>query len=77
MSIEQKIAEILAESQKAKLTEQVSEERVKPNGTETGASDKASSGAESGDQSLVKKGDAVNPTDSGANPDNARNAVKD
>ena len=77
MSIEQKIAEILAESQKAKLTEQVSEERVKPNGTETGASDKASSGAESGDQGLVKKGDAVNPTDSGANPDNARNAVKD
>jgi hypothetical protein len=77
MSIEQKIAEILAESQKAKLTEQVNEDRVKPNGTETGASDKASSGAQAGDQSPIKKGNAVNPTDSGANPDNARNNVQD
>jgi hypothetical protein len=50
---------------------------VKPNGTETGASDKASSGAVAGDQSPVKKGDAVNPTDAGANPDNARNNVDD
>ncbi len=77
MSIEQKIAEILAESQKAKLTEQVNEDRVKPNGTETGASDKASSGAQAGDQSPIKKGNAVNPTDSGANADNARNNVQD
>jgi hypothetical protein len=77
MSIEQKIAELLAESQKANLAAQLDEERVKPNGTETGASDKASSGAEAGDQSPIKKGDAVNPTDAGANPDNARNNVQD
>lgn len=77
MSIEQKIAELLAESQKAKLGEQLAEDRVKPNGTETGASDKASSGAQAGDQSLVKKGDAVTPTAGEANPDNARNNVDD
>jgi tRNA 2-selenouridine synthase SelU len=77
MSIEKKIAELLAESQNANLAAQLGEDRVKPNGTETGASDKASSGAQAGDQSLVKKGDAVTPTDSGANPDNARNNVDD
>jgi hypothetical protein len=76
MSIEQKIAELLAESQKAKLAEQISEEKVKPDGSE-GGSNSAKGSAVSGDQSLVKKGDAVTPTDSGENPDNARNNVKD
>jgi hypothetical protein len=74
MSIEKKIAELLAESQNAKLADQISEERVKPNGSE-GGSDSAKGSAVSGDQSAVKKGDAVTPTDSGDNPDSARNNV--
>ena len=75
MSIEQKIAELLAESRK---TQELEEERVKPNGTETGKSDKASAGAEAGDKSgNPSKGNAVKPTDGEANPDNARNNVQD
>ena len=73
MSIEQKIAQILAESRKA---EGLDEERVKPNGAE-GGSNSAKQGAVSGDQTNPSKGNAVNPTDSGANPDNARNNVQD
>lgn len=77
MSIEQKIAEILAESQKAKLTEQVNEDRVAPNRAE-GGSDSAKSSATAADTSIVRKSEtAVKPADSGENPDNAKNAVKD
>lgn len=76
MSIEQKIAELLAESRKA---QELEEERVKPNGTEAGSSDKATSSAVSGEKSgaSVSGSNAVNPTDSGENPDNARNNVQD
>ena len=38
MSIEQKIAELLAESRKA---QEIQEEKVKPDGAESGKSDKA------------------------------------
>ena len=73
MSIEQKIAELLAESRKA---QEIQEEKVKPDGADKGAKD-VTAGAVAGDQSIVKKGDAVTPTDGEANPDNARNDVKD
>jgi hypothetical protein len=76
MSIEQKIAELLAESKAAKLAEQISEEKVKPDGKE-GGSDSATSGAQAGEQGTVKKGNAVEPTSGEANPDNARNNVED
>ena len=76
MSIEQKIAELLAESQKARLADQISEDRVKPNGTETGSKD-VTSGATAGDQSNPSKGNAVTPTSGEANPDNAKNNVQD
>jgi hypothetical protein len=74
MSIEQKIAELLAESRKA---QEIQEEKVKPDGAESGKSDKATANAQSGDQSIVKKGDAVTPTNGEENPDNARNNVQD
>ena len=74
MSIEQKIAELLAESRK---TQELEEERVKPNGTESGKSDKATANAASGDQTNPSKGDAVKPAHAGENPDNARNNVQD
>ena len=76
MSIEQKIAELLAESRAAQGLE---EERVKPNGTESGKSDKATSSSVAGEKSgaSVSGSNAVNPTDSGENPDNARNNVQD
>ncbi len=74
MSIEQKIAELLAESRKA---QEIQEEKVKPDGAESGKSDKATANAAAGDQAIIKKGDAVTPTDGEANPDNARNNVQD
>ena len=75
MSIEQKIAELLAESRKA---QEIQEEKVKPDGTESGKSDKATANAEAGDKSgNPSKGDAVKPTAGEANPDNARNNVQD
>ena len=72
MSIEQKIAELLAESRK---TQELEEERVKPNGAETGSKD-VTANATAGDQTNPSKGNAVEPTDGEANPDNARNNVK-
>jgi hypothetical protein len=75
MSIEQKIAELLAESRKA---QELEEEKVKPDGAESGKSDKVTANAEAGDKSgNPSKGDAVKPAHAGDNPDNARNAVKD
>jgi hypothetical protein len=74
MSIEQKIAELLAESRKA---QEIQEEKVKPDGTESGKSDKATAHAAAGDQTNPSKGDAVKPAHSGDNPDNARNNVQD
>jgi hypothetical protein len=73
MSIEQKIAELLAESRKA---QEIQEEKVKPDGADKGAKD-VTANAVAGDQSIVKKGDAVTPTDGEDNADNARNNVKD
>ena len=74
MSIEQKIAELLAESRKA---QELEEEKVKPDGAESGKSDKVTANAAAGDQTNPSKGDAVKPAHAGDNPDNARNAVKD
>jgi len=74
MSIEQKIAELLAESKAAKLAEQISEEKVKPDGAETGAKD-VTANAGAGDQSNPSKGDAVTVPAIEQNPDNARNNV--
>jgi hypothetical protein len=74
MSIEQKIAELLAESRKAQALD---EEKVKPDGAEHGAKD-VTAGANAGDKSgNPSKGDAVKPTAGEANPDNARNNVQD
>jgi cell division protein FtsL len=70
MSIEQKIAELLAESR----AQQLDETKVKPDGKE-GGSNSAKEGAVAGDQTNPSKGNAVTPTDSGENPDNARNNV--
>ena len=72
MSIEQKIAELLAESRKS---QEIQEEKVKPDGAESGKSDKATANAVAGDQTNPSKGDAVKPAHSGENPDNARNNV--
>ena len=74
MSIEQKIAELLAESRKA---QEIQEEKVKPDGAESGKSDKATAHAAAGDQTNPSKGDAVKPAHAGENPDNARNNVQD
>lgn len=74
MSIEQKIAELLAESRKA---QEIQEEKVKPDGAESGKSDKATAHAAAGDQTNPSKGNAVKPAHSGENPDNARNNVQD
>ena len=73
MSIEQKIAELLAESRKA---QELEEEKVKADGAEKGAKD-VTAGAVAGDQTNPSKGDAVKPAHSGDNPDNARNNVQD
>jgi len=68
MSIEQKIAEILAESKK--LNE------AKFAGAE-GGKDSTTGNAASGDQSVIRKGDAVPATTPADNPDSARNNVDD
>ena len=73
MSIEQKIAELLAESRKSQLDET----KVKPDGAESGKSDKATAHAAAGDQTNPSKGDAVTPGSHEQNPDNARNNVQD
>ena len=73
MSIEQKIAELLAESRKA---QEIQEEKVKPDGADKGAKD-VTANAVSGDQTNPSKGNAVKPAHSGQNPDNARNDVQD
>jgi hypothetical protein len=69
MSIEQKIAEILAES-KAKQ-QQVDEAKLA--GAETGAKD-VTAGA-GGEKSVIRQGDAVPNGGETPNPDNARNNV--
>ena len=74
MSIEQKIAELLAESRKA---QEIQEEKVKPEGKE-GGSNSTTENAQAGDKSgNPSKGDAVKPTAGEQNPDNARNNVTD
>ena len=73
MSIEQKIAELLAESRKA---QEIQEEKVKPDGADKGAKD-VTANAVAGDQTNPSKGDAVKPAHSGENPDVARNNVTD
>jgi hypothetical protein len=69
MSIEQKIAQILAESKKQKLDE------AKLGGAETGAKDVAA-GA-SGEKAVIRQGDAVPSGGETPNPDSARNNVDD
>jgi hypothetical protein len=74
MSIEQKIAELLAESRKA---QEIQEEKVKPDGAQ-GGSNSTTENAQAGDKSgNPSKGDAVKPTSGEQNPDNARNNVQD
>jgi hypothetical protein len=74
MSIEQKIAELLAESRK---TQEIQEEKVKPEGAQ-GGSNTTTQNAHAGDKSgNPSKGDAVKPAHSGENPDVARNNVTD
>lgn len=69
MSIEQKIAKILAESK----SQQVDEAKLA--GAETGAKD-VTKGA-GGEKSVIRQGDAVPNGGENANPDNARNNVDD
>ena len=68
MSIEQKIAEILAESKK--LNE------AKFAGAE-GGSDSTTGNAAAGDQAVIRQGDAVPAQSPEANPDSARNNKQD
>lgn len=68
MSIEQKIAEILAESKATQLDE------FKSMGKE-GGSDSATSGAVSGDKAPVRKGNAIPAQGETENADNKRNNV--
>jgi hypothetical protein len=73
MSIEQKIAELLAESQKAKLEEQIDEATA---GAE-GGSNSAKEGAVAAEPShIAGASDGVTKVE-GDNPDNARNNVDD
>ena len=69
MSIEQKIAQILAESKKQKLDE------AKLAGAETGSKD-VTAGA-SGEKAVIRQGDAVPNGGENLNPDSARNNVDD
>ena len=74
MSIEQKIAELLAESQKAKLEEQIDEAKV---AGKEGGSDPGTHGAVAGEPShIAGASDGVTKVE-GDNPDNARNNVDD
>ena len=68
MSIEQKIAEILAESKQL--------DEFKVHGTE-GGSDSGHDGMVVADKAPVRKGDAIKAQGETPNPDNARNDVKD
>jgi hypothetical protein len=70
MSIEQKIAEILAESKSAELNE------FKVSGAE-GGEDSGKHGAHAADPAVVRQGDAIPATAVVANPDNARNNATD
>ncbi|CAB5221487.1 prohead core protein [uncultured Caudovirales phage] len=72
MSIEQKIAELLAESKKAKLHEQL--EEVKLAGAE-GGSDSAKGSAQGGDKSVIRTGNPVPNGGETPNPENAKNNV--
>ena len=80
MSIEQKIAEILAESKKAKLAEQAGAEEqldeFKVHGTE-GGKDSGKDGAQSGDKSVIRDSSSVPNGGETPNPDNAKNNVDD
>ena len=72
MSIEQKIAELLAESKKAKLEEQIDEAKV---AGKEGGSDPGTHGAVAGEPShIAGASDGVTKVE-GDNPDNARNNV--
>ena len=74
MSIEQKIAELLAESKKAKLEEQIDEAKV---AGKEGGSDPGTHGAVAGEPShIAGASDGVTKVE-GDNPDNARNNVDD
>jgi hypothetical protein len=66
MSIEQKIAEILAESKAKQIDE------AKLAGAETGKKDVTANSA-GGDKEPIRQGDAVKATSPEENPDNARN----
>ena len=68
MSIEQKIAEILAESKKKQLDE------AKYAGKE-GGQDSGKDGAQAGDQAVIRTGNPVPNGGETPNPDNARNNV--
>jgi hypothetical protein len=70
MSIEQKIAELLAESKSAELNE------FKVSGAE-GGEDSGKHGAHAADPAVVRQGDAIPATAVVANPDNARNNATD
>ena len=71
MSIEQKIAEMLAESNKQRLDE------FKPMGNE-GGMDTGKDGAQSGDQAVIRSATNTIPaTAEVANPENAKNDVQD
>ena len=70
MSIEQKIAEILAESKKQQLDE------MKLAGAE-GGSKSAKENSAGGDMAPIRQGDAVPNGGETPNPDNARNNVQD
>ena len=67
MSIEQKIAEILAESKAKQIDE------AKLGGTETGAKDVAAGAG--GEKAVIRQGNAVPNGGETPNPDNARNNV--
>jgi len=66
MSIEQKIAEILAESKKLNEAKFAGKE---------GGSDSTTGNAAAGDQSVIRQGDAVPAQSPADNPDSARNNV--
>ena len=72
MSIEQKIAEILAQSK----ANQEELDEAKLAGAETGKKDVTANSA-GGDKEPIRQGDAVKATSPEENPDNARNFVKD
>jgi len=71
MSIEQKIAELLAESRAKELAED-----VKLAGKE-GGQNSAKGSAAAGDQSIITNPTSVKPAGETANPDNAKNNVQD